>query len=91
MSVLVTALWIEQEKELDAVIAVSGSGPAYFFMLIETMTNAGVKLGIPHKIAKQLATHDCARSHKNGHQQRRGCSRTETTCDFPGPNHTYRR
>ena len=38
-------LWLEQEQQLDAVTAVSGSGPAYFFLLIEAMTAAGESLG----------------------------------------------
>ncbi|WP_412460958.1 pyrroline-5-carboxylate reductase [Pseudomonas sp. SC11] len=49
-----TALWLEQEQQLDAVTAVSGSGPAYFFLLIEAMTAAGEKLGLPRDIASQL-------------------------------------
>jgi pyrroline-5-carboxylate reductase len=48
------ALWLEQEQQLDAVTAVSGSGPAYFFLLIEAMTAAGEKLGLPREIAEQL-------------------------------------
>lgn len=48
-------LWVEEESELDAVTAVSGSGPAYFFYLIEHMTNAGVALGLSHKTAETLA------------------------------------
>ena len=48
------ALWLDEEQQLDAVTAVSGSGPAYFFLLIEAMTAAGVKLGLPADIAAQL-------------------------------------
>ena len=48
------ALWLNEEQQLDAVTAVSGSGPAYFFLLIEAMTAAGVKLGLPKEIAEQL-------------------------------------
>jgi pyrroline-5-carboxylate reductase len=48
------ALWLNEEQQLDAVTAVSGSGPAYFFLLIEAMTAAGVKLGLPADIAAQL-------------------------------------
>ncbi|NBA98661.1 pyrroline-5-carboxylate reductase [Pseudomonas sp. R5(2019)] len=48
------ALWLEQEQQLDAVTAVSGSGPAYFFLLIEAMTAAGEKLGLPREIAERL-------------------------------------
>jgi len=48
------ALWLDEEKQIDAVTAVSGSGPAYFFLLIEAMTAAGVKLGLPQETASQL-------------------------------------
>jgi pyrroline-5-carboxylate reductase len=41
------ALWLDEEQLIDAVTAVSGSGPAYFFLLIEAMTAAGEKLGLP--------------------------------------------
>ena len=55
LSAVGIAVWLEQEQQLDAVTAVSGSGPAYFFLLIEAMTAAGVKLGLPHEVAEQLA------------------------------------
>jgi pyrroline-5-carboxylate reductase len=48
------AVWIK-ESLLDAVTGLSGSGPAYLYMIIEAMTEGGVKMGIPHKIASQLA------------------------------------
>ena len=48
-------LWVEQEAMLDAVTAVSGSGPAYFFYLIEHMIGAGMQLGLPHDMAETLA------------------------------------
>ncbi|HSX91082.1 MAG TPA: pyrroline-5-carboxylate reductase [Pseudomonas sp.] len=51
------ALWLEQESLIDAVTAVSGSGPAYFFLLIEAMTAAGEKLGLPRETAAQLSAH----------------------------------
>lgn len=47
-------LWVEQEAQLDAVIAVSGSGPAYYFMVMEAMIAAGEKLGLSKEIAAQL-------------------------------------
>ena len=48
------ALWLDTEAQLDAVTAVSGSGPAYFFLLIEAMTQAGEALGLPHETAARL-------------------------------------
>ena len=53
--ILEQLFWLDEEQQLDAVTAVSGSGPAYFFLLIEAMTAAGVKLGLPHDVAEQLA------------------------------------
>lgn len=49
------AIWIESEPLLDVVTAVSGSGPAYFFMLMEALEDAGRELGLPAGIARQLA------------------------------------
>lgn len=44
-----------KEKDIDAVTAVSGSGPAYFFMVTEAMIDAGVNLGLPRPLAQELA------------------------------------
>ncbi|MDM8349063.1 pyrroline-5-carboxylate reductase [Pseudomonas sp. sp1636] len=51
------ALWLDEEQLIDAVTAVSGSGPAYFFLLMEAMTAAGEKLGLPRDTAAQLTLH----------------------------------
>lgn len=47
--------WVEDEGLLDAVTAVSGSGPAYVFLLIETMAEAGVAAGLDAVLAEKLA------------------------------------
>jgi pyrroline-5-carboxylate reductase len=46
---------VESESQIDAVTALSGSGPAYVFYLTECMTEAGTKLGLPKEMAAQLA------------------------------------
>lgn len=48
-------LWVEQENQLDAVTALSGSGPAYVFYFIEAMTQAGAEMGLSLEQAKRLA------------------------------------
>jgi pyrroline-5-carboxylate reductase len=48
------AVVVEDEDLIDAVTAVSGSGPAYYFLLMEEMVKAGVKLGLPQDVAKDL-------------------------------------
>ena len=47
-------VWVDKEEQIDAVTAVSGSGPAYFFLLMEAMKNAGEELGLPANVAQQL-------------------------------------
>ena len=49
------ALWVEDEALLDPVTALSGSGPAYVFLLVEAMAAAGAKLGLSLEMAMQLA------------------------------------
>jgi pyrroline-5-carboxylate reductase len=48
------AVVVDKEELIDAVTAVSGSGPAYFFLLMEEMIKAGEKLGLPSDVAKEL-------------------------------------
>lgn len=48
-------VWLAQEGLIDAVTAVSGSGPAYIFALVEAMTTAGEAAGLPHETAARLA------------------------------------
>ncbi len=49
------SLWVTDEVMLDAVTALSGSGPAYFFLMIESMSKAGVALGLDEKTAQALS------------------------------------
>jgi pyrroline-5-carboxylate reductase len=54
MEAVGTALWIEDEPLMDAVTALSGSGPAYFFLLMECMETAALELGLPAGSARAL-------------------------------------
>ena len=52
-------LWVDDETLMDAVTAVSGSGPAYFFLLTEALAEAGVRLGLKEDVARKLAECTC--------------------------------
>jgi pyrroline-5-carboxylate reductase len=54
--------WTTDEAFMDAVTAVSGSGPAYVFLLAEALTEAGVAAGLPHELAAKLARETVAGS-----------------------------
>ena len=51
------ACWVEREALIDAVIAVSGSGPAYFFLVLEAMQKIGQELGLSKQTAEALSLH----------------------------------
>ena len=47
--------WVNEERLIDAITAISGSGPAYFFLLMQSMTQAGMALGLYEKTANELS------------------------------------
>jgi pyrroline-5-carboxylate reductase len=51
--------WIDDEAQMDTVTALSGSGPAYFFALVEAMEAAAVAQGLPRDTARALAAQTC--------------------------------
>lgn len=55
MAAVGAVAWIEDERQMDAVTAVSGSGPAYIFLLAECLAAAGVAEGLDEALARQLA------------------------------------
>lgn len=55
MSAVGEVAWVEDERLIDPVTAVSGGGPAYVFLLIEALAAAGVKAGLPADLAMRLA------------------------------------
>jgi pyrroline-5-carboxylate reductase len=57
ISALGEGVYVDDERYLDMATAVSGSGPAYVFLFIEALTDAGVRLGLSRPIAEKLALH----------------------------------
>ena len=55
MAAVGKTLWVEEESDLDTVTAISGSGPAYFFLFMESLTDAAIQLGMPAREARLLA------------------------------------
>jgi len=53
-------VWVQREDDIDAVTALSGSGPAYFFRLAELMAEAGVAQGLEPDVARKLAAQTLA-------------------------------
>jgi len=60
LSAVGAVFWIDHETMFDAVTAISGSGPAYVFLLTECLTAAGVRQGLPERLAAALARHTVA-------------------------------
>lgn len=55
LSAVGATLWLEREQHMDVVTAVSASGPAYFFLLIEMLEHAGVAQGLTPEVSRRLA------------------------------------
>jgi len=55
MNAVGTTFWLETEDQMDAITAISGSGPAYVFYFIEALQQAAVELGLDAATARQLA------------------------------------
>ncbi|MHA1601360.1 MAG: pyrroline-5-carboxylate reductase [Alphaproteobacteria bacterium] len=75
--------WIEDETLLDAVTAVSGGGPAYVFLLIECLAEAGVEAGLPADLAMRLARTTVAGSGELVHRASEPASRLRENVSSP--------
>jgi pyrroline-5-carboxylate reductase len=78
------ALWVEDEALIDPVTALSGSGPAYVFLLVEAMAAAGVKLGLSPDMAMQLARATVAGSGELLRQSNEPASQLRVNVTSPG-------
>lgn len=62
--------WIDSEEEMDAVTAISGSGPAYFFYFIEALEQAARELGLSEQTARMLALETALGAAKLAHESK---------------------
>lgn len=77
-------LWVEQESQMDAVTAVSGSGPAYFFLLIELLQQSGTRLGLAEKDAHLLALQTAFGAAKMALESPDDCTQLRARVTSPG-------
>ncbi|MFB9948066.1 pyrroline-5-carboxylate reductase [Rhizobium puerariae] len=76
--------WVSSEADIDAVTAVSGSGPAYVFYLVECMAEAGRKAGLPADLAMRLARETVSGAGELLHQSPDDASRLRQNVTSPG-------
>ncbi|ANW04256.1 pyrroline-5-carboxylate reductase [Bradyrhizobium icense] len=76
--------WVEDESLMDAVTAVSGSGPAYVFLLAEELARAGVEAGLPAELATKLARQTVAGSGELLHRSELASATLRQNVTSPG-------
>jgi len=76
--------WVEDERLMDAVTAVSGSGPAYVFLLAEELARAGVEAGLPAELATKLARETVAGSGELLHRSDQPAATLRQNVTSPG-------
>ena len=76
--------WIDDETLMDAVTAVSGSGPAYVFLLAEELARAGVEAGLPVELATKLARETVSGSGELLHRSEEGSATLRQNVTSPG-------
>ncbi len=77
-------LWLEDESLMDAVTALSGSGPAYFFLMLEALEDAGVKLGLPAATSRLLALQTAFGAAKMALESPEDCTTLRKRVTSPG-------
>ena len=76
--------WVSDEALMDAVTAVSGSGPAYVFLLAESMAEAGIQAGLPAELSQHLARVTVAGAGELLHQSEEAAAQLRTNVTSPG-------
>jgi pyrroline-5-carboxylate reductase len=76
--------WVDDETLIDAVTAVSGSGPAYVFLLAEELARAGVEAGLPAELATKLARETVAGSGELLHRSDQSAATLRQNVTSPG-------
>jgi pyrroline-5-carboxylate reductase len=76
--------WVSNEEEIDSFTALSGSGPAYVFLFVEAMINAGVALGLEESIAKTFALQTCQGALKLAEKSNLSLTELRTQVTSPG-------
>ena len=76
--------WVDDESLMDAVTAVSGSGPAYVFLLAEELARAGVEAGLPPELATKLACETVAGSGELLHRSELDAATLRRNVSSPG-------
>jgi pyrroline-5-carboxylate reductase len=76
--------WVDDENLMDAVTAVSGSGPAYIFLLAEELARAGVEAGLPVELATKLARETVAGSGELLHRSELASATLRQNVTSPG-------
>ena len=79
-----TVEWVNDERLMDAVTAVSGSGPAYVFLLAEALARAGTAAGLPAALADKLARETVAGSGELLHRSTEPAATLRTNVTSPG-------
>jgi pyrroline-5-carboxylate reductase len=76
--------WVENERLIDAVTAVSGSGPAYVFLLAESLAKAGIAAGLPAELAMKLARETVTGSGELLHRSKHDAAKLRENVTSPG-------
>ncbi len=84
MAAVGAVAWVDDEALLDPVTAVSGSGPAYVFFMIEALAQAGVEAGLPEDLAMRLARETVAGAGELVHQSVDPASTLRRNVTSPG-------